>query len=308
MDVLWTETLYGNSLARWLAAIAIVVATVVLVRVGVSVISSQLSRLTAKTKTQADDILGKVVSSTRWYLVAITALRPAIGTLVLPARIVSIIHVAASVALTLQVGLWLQRGAVEFLQRRRDEDEEEDPARETTQNAVLFLVKIVLWALVGVAVLGNLGIEVTALVAGLGIGGVAAALAVQNVLGDLIASLSIYLDRRPVAHHAGARSLGRGDHFPQLGPRPHEGLARLRRGCRALFRRIGLRDYGRLDFRCDAEGCAKLIDANPNPTWYANSRLASAARWVGYDYPRLVTRIIELARSRVRATSHGDTT
>src|SRR2546428_222449 len=58
-----------------------------------------------------------------------------------------------------------------------------------------FVGQVVVWAIVVLLALANLGIDITALLAGLGIGGVAVALAVQNVLGDLLASLSIALDK-----------------------------------------------------------------------------------------------------------------
>jgi small-conductance mechanosensitive channel len=58
-----------------------------------------------------------------------------------------------------------------------------------------FVGRLVLWAVVLLLVLDNLGVDVTALVAGLGVGGIAVALAVQNILGDLFASLSIVLDK-----------------------------------------------------------------------------------------------------------------
>jgi small-conductance mechanosensitive channel len=58
-----------------------------------------------------------------------------------------------------------------------------------------FAAKVVLWSVILLLALDNLGVDVTALVAGLGIGGVAVALALQNVLGDLLASLSIVFDK-----------------------------------------------------------------------------------------------------------------
>jgi len=70
-----------------------------------------------------------------------------------------------------------------------------NPAAATTINAMSFLSRILIWSVVLLVALDNLGIDVTALVAGLGIGGVAVALSVQNILGDLFASLSIILDK-----------------------------------------------------------------------------------------------------------------
>jgi small-conductance mechanosensitive channel len=64
-----------------------------------------------------------------------------------------------------------------------------------TLTIVDFVVRVLIWTLVGLVALDNLGVNITALLTGLGIGGIAVALAVQNVLGDLFASLSIALDK-----------------------------------------------------------------------------------------------------------------
>jgi D-alanine-D-alanine ligase len=68
--------------------------------------------------------------------------------------------------------------------------------------------------------------------------------------------------------------------------------------CRRIFSRIGLRDYARFDFRCDARGRPYLIDANCNPTWYANGKMAMMASWLGHEYPAFVRMILDSACSR----------
>jgi small-conductance mechanosensitive channel len=72
---------------------------------------------------------------------------------------------------------------------------EEDAGSATTLAALGFVAKLVLWSVVLLLALDNLGVNITGLIAGLGIGGIAVALALQNVLGDLFASLSIVLDK-----------------------------------------------------------------------------------------------------------------
>ena len=72
---------------------------------------------------------------------------------------------------------------------------ETDRRAATTLSALGFVVKLVLWAIIVLLALDNLGVNISALVAGLGIGGVAVALATQNILGDLFASLSILVDK-----------------------------------------------------------------------------------------------------------------
>src|SRR5690606_6521928 len=65
----------------------------------------------------------------------------------------------------------------------------------TTMSAVRLGARIVLYTLIFLLVLDNLGVNVTTLVAGLGVGGIAVALAVQNILGDLFSSFSIVVDK-----------------------------------------------------------------------------------------------------------------
>jgi small-conductance mechanosensitive channel len=96
----------------------------------------------------------------------------------------------------LQVAFW-GGSLIDYLVNRRLEGELEDQAAQATSlNALKLVAKIVLWTLVILLILENLtGVEINALIASLGVTGVAVALAVQNILGDLFASLSITLDK-----------------------------------------------------------------------------------------------------------------
>jgi len=97
---------------------------------------------------------------------------------------------AITIALFWQAGAWAVATASAWLERKR--------RRSTALGSIGIIGVIisgVIWSLVVLLTLENLGIDITALVAGLGIGGIAVALAVQNIFGDLFASLSITLDR-----------------------------------------------------------------------------------------------------------------
>jgi small-conductance mechanosensitive channel len=103
--------------------------------------------------------------------------------------------VAFVIALLLQAGLWggaLINSALEEYHQRKQEQSPEDL---TTLGLIGLAGRVAVWSIVVLLVLDNLGVDITALVAGLGIGGVAVALALQNILGDLFASLSIVLDK-----------------------------------------------------------------------------------------------------------------
>ena len=106
-------------------------------------------------------------------------------------------HMAFSIILLCQGGIWLNHalswGLDEFIEVRKQPGSTEGLA--TAVSAVRFLSRVAVWSIIILLVLSNLRINVTTLVAGLGVGGVAVALALQNILGDLFASLSILLDK-----------------------------------------------------------------------------------------------------------------
>ncbi|MDZ7809450.1 MAG: ATP-grasp domain-containing protein [Arhodomonas sp.] len=65
-----------------------------------------------------------------------------------------------------------------------------------------------------------------------------------------------------------------------------------------LFERLGFRDYARIDFRAGTDGVPRLLDANFNPTWSPDGKLAMMADWAGLDYDGLIARIVTTARRR----------
>lgn len=99
------------------------------------------------------------------------------------------------ISLLFQGAIWGSEIINYWLKRYQSQKMEEDAASATTFSALGFVSRLILWSVISLLALDNLGINVTALVAGLGVGGIAVALAVQNVLGDLFASLSIILDK-----------------------------------------------------------------------------------------------------------------
>ena len=68
---------------------------------------------------------------------------------------------------------------------------------------------------------------------------------------------------------------------------------------RRLFDRLGLRDYGRFDFRTDARGTVRLMEVNPNPAWGYDGKLALMAGLAGESYADLLSRIVDTALNRV---------
>ena len=188
------ETMFlGNSLQAWATAIGLALMINVVIGVGRWWVLKYFAVFAAKTPTGFDDAFVAMARQTKQWLVFGVTLFVGTKYLELDARIANYFVKIATVALFLQIGLWLSAGMNFWISRYRHNSMNTDAAATTSLAAFSFVGKMVLWSLM--LMLSNLGIDVTALVAGLGVGGIAIALAAQNILGDLFASLSIVIDK-----------------------------------------------------------------------------------------------------------------
>jgi len=188
-----TTTLLDNRLLDWLAALGIAVLVLLLLPLLKRLAVRRLGRLAERTATRLDDLVVSLARRVRPLLVAVLALYLGSLYLDLPARTARVLQGAAALAVFLQVALWASVGIDFWMARRRRL--EQDATSAALLGVLRFAAKVVLWSVILLLALDNLGVDVTTLVAGLGIGGVAVALALQNVLGDLFASLSIVFDK-----------------------------------------------------------------------------------------------------------------
>jgi small-conductance mechanosensitive channel len=140
-------------------------------------------------------LAAEVVRATRLWLLVPLAFYAGAATLELPARLDRLLENIALVALVLQFALWATRLLSRWLAQRAEAARGTDPEAATTVTLLGFVGRVVVWAFALLLGLDQLGFNVTALVAGLGIGGIAVALAMQNILGDLFASAAIVLDK-----------------------------------------------------------------------------------------------------------------
>ncbi len=138
-------------------------------------------------------IVGRVIHKTKSFVLAIIAVRLVAGYAQPPAVIMQIIQLVFTVAVVLQVAIWAREIILGLIQRRAS-----DGHNETLSNAmgiIRLLISVALFAIAAIVILDNMGVNVTGLVAGLGIGGIAIGLAAQGIFSDLFASLSIIFDR-----------------------------------------------------------------------------------------------------------------
>ncbi len=189
------QTLYGNTLQTWAIALGVAAAVFVALRLIEEVLIVWIEKITKRTKTQWDDLVVHALRGTKSIFLLIVALFAGAIVLDLPDAVGGIIRTVTIIAVLVQGGMWISAGLMFWIHSHREKLVEEDAASAMTINAIGFVVRLALWSVVLLLALDNLGVDVTALVAGLGVGGIAVALAVQNILGDLFASLSIVLDK-----------------------------------------------------------------------------------------------------------------
>ncbi|MBC8207032.1 MAG: mechanosensitive ion channel family protein [Kiritimatiellales bacterium] len=191
------KVIVANTLDQWVTASAVAVGVAVvlwLVRlIGRRLAKRELKqRLVQKTAHVVTIITGHL---SYLFIVGIAVLAGS-QWLNLPEAAARWRRPGLTMLLIIQIGVWLNAFLTVAVKRYEKKNFEQHAGKVTTARALVFIGRIFIFTLMLLAVLDNIpGVEVTTLITGLGIGGIAVALALQNILGDLFASLSISLDR-----------------------------------------------------------------------------------------------------------------
>jgi small-conductance mechanosensitive channel len=192
-----TFSFLNNSLENWGSAIVVALGATAAMYVVRAYVLRRVNTLAPRTETRLDDLVADVLAST--YLLFIFAIGLYLGSLFLdlPRQRELIVSRVAITALLLQLAIWGDTGlrAWREMYRNSSANADSDGSRRASSMVLSFISRLTLWVVIFLLILENLGFNITTLIASLGIGGIAVALAVQNILGDLFASLSIMLDK-----------------------------------------------------------------------------------------------------------------
>lgn len=189
------QCFFDNPLSAWLIALA-VGAAAYFALIGLRyLVVRRLSKYAAVTSTGIDDALIDLLGRTKRLFVAVVAIGIGSAALSLDGDVRRYIRLAMVLAFAVQGALWANGLVTFWIQRYAEQRARSEPASVTTLRAIGLAIRFALWTILFLVALDTLGINVTALVTGLGITGIAVALAVQNILGDLFGALTIVLDK-----------------------------------------------------------------------------------------------------------------
>jgi small-conductance mechanosensitive channel len=186
--------LLSNSISDWLIAGIVAVAVWSGLWILRQLIASRYKKYSVAQHRLPLRLIAYLAGNTRQFLFFAIALYAAQDSLNLPDRIQYIVSRCVLILILLQAGLWAGR-SVRFYLESKQLERGADQVFAGSLDIINFVARLVIWSLLMLVALDNVGVNITALLAGLGVGGVAVALALQNVLGDLFASLSIALDK-----------------------------------------------------------------------------------------------------------------
>lgn len=159
------------------------------------ILTTKISRFTNKTNNKWDDIIVHTMEHTTHFWMVSTAMY--IGVRFIPHHKDwnSKIDSAFFILSMIQVGIWTNYLLDRWIVRTINRKTRSNPAAASSISLIQLVAKIFILSAVLLFTLNNLGIKVTTILAGLGVGGIAVALALQKILGDLFSSLSIVMDK-----------------------------------------------------------------------------------------------------------------
>ncbi len=195
MDIL-THKFGGHLVKDYLVALAVFGLAIGLIKVFKQLIIARLKKMTTKTRTDFDDLVIQLIAGIGWPLYLVLSLYLALQFIRPPDFIEKLMHWGVVIIVTYYVVRAIQwmvdYGTHKVIEKRR---REEKVSENTVIDVLGKILKISLWVVALILILSNLGYNISTLIAGLGIGGVAIAFALQNILSDIFAAFSIYFDK-----------------------------------------------------------------------------------------------------------------
>lgn len=200
MEDILNQTFFGNTVLKYLIALSILIIGIIVVKIFSKIVIYRFKKWSAKTETTVDDFIIRGIEKTVVPLLYFGALYLAMQTLIISSKAEKLIAVLTSIILTfLSIRLFISiiRYSLNsyIVKKAGAEKAIEAEIRQKQLRGMITIISVVIWGFGLVFLLDNMGFNVAAVITGLGIGGIAIALAAQAVLGDLFSYFVIFFDR-----------------------------------------------------------------------------------------------------------------
>lgn len=196
INLLKSYTWAGNTAWDYGLALGVFILSLLVLKFIQVVIVSRLKKIAKRTSTDLDDTAIAIFQNIKFPFYLLLSLYFGIKYLNLDGVVDSVFYVLLVVVIVFEVVRALEKILDYWMYRQAQKQEEGDNEQSKSMMRILKVsVKVILWVVALLMIFSNLGINITSLVASLGIGGIAVALALQNVLSDLFSSFSIFIDK-----------------------------------------------------------------------------------------------------------------
>jgi small-conductance mechanosensitive channel len=185
----WVQTNYVELGIAVVAAIIVFVALSWLKRIAANIARASAHRAHLKS------IVARTLARTSKFFRVMVSIELVNQIANAPAALTQTVDILFTIAIVIQVAIWLREIILGLIERRAGEGVHENDTLQSAMVLIRLLVSFVLFAIAAIVVLDNLGVNVTGLVAGLGVGGIAIGLAAQGIFSDLFAAISIIFDK-----------------------------------------------------------------------------------------------------------------
>ncbi len=194
MDNFWDNIIWQNSIRNWAICVGIVAGTIVFLRLVQKLAIRRLLKLTQSTKSTLDDFVVTVIQNLAMPIGYVLAVYIGVQYLTIPDRINGYFRTGMMIVVTFFVVKIILR-LIGYVFREGMSKHTENVERQKQAKGIMLIIQFVVSSVAFLFLIDNLGYDITTLVAGLGIGGIAIALAAQTILGDLFSYLVIFFDK-----------------------------------------------------------------------------------------------------------------
>ncbi|HEY4653995.1 MAG TPA: mechanosensitive ion channel family protein [Cyclobacteriaceae bacterium] len=194
MEDFLDRTYFNNTVRDYLIALGILLVALLVIRIVRGVLISRLRKWAATTDNTLDDLVVNTVSRFGLPVLNFLALYLAINSLNLSAGIYRVLEVATASVIAFFL-IRLVATTIRYLLESYVRRQENGAEKVNQVQGIILIISVVVWGIGLIFLFSNLGYDVTAIIAGLGVGGIAVALAAQNILGDLFNYFVIFFDK-----------------------------------------------------------------------------------------------------------------